>query len=331
MPIRHRRRRWAHRHKAWSRCQQPRIFAGISPDLLQWPEYGAFSCHLPHTQRCIYSKNLFIVIDRLDLIFKIPKIRPIWHGLAMTTPINMPHLALCLQTFATDVREGFVEITRHGLAIFGLAVVLVSLTFLAQPELQASASEALFGWLEFRQSENQEPTPQRNAANRSTVKDPKTLTPEQLLATRWLSRKYRVSAEPLSAMVAEAWALGERSQLPPSLILAIMAVQSRFNPFVSATPGQVGLMQIDLQAHAEALAQFGGPLAAFDPLTNLRLGVRHLQGLMQQTENLEEALALYGVSSGFNGEGQFVDRVLAEQVMIEKSFEKASPTGRVAQ
>lgn len=249
----------------------------------------------------------------------------------MTTPINMPHLALCLQTFATDVREGFVEITRHGLAMFGLAVVLVSLTFLARPELQASASEALFGWLEFRQSENQEPTPQRNAANRSTVKDPKTLTPEQLLATRWLSRKYRVSAEPLSAMVAEAWTLGERSQLPPSLILAIMAVQSRFNPFVSATPGQVGLMQIDLQAHAEALAQFGGPLAAFDPLTNLRLGVRHLQGLMQQTENLEEALALYGVSSGFNGEGQFVDRVLAEQVMIEKSFEKASPTGRVAQ
>jgi soluble lytic murein transglycosylase-like protein len=249
----------------------------------------------------------------------------------MTTPINMPHLALCLQTFATDVREGFVEITRHGLAMFGLAVVLVSLTFLARPELQATASEALFGWLEFRQSENQEPTPQRNAANRSTVKDPKTLTPEQLLATRWLSRKYRVSAEPLSAMVAEAWILGERSQLPPSLILAIMAVQSRFNPFVSATPGQVGLMQIDLQAHAEALAQFGGPLAAFDPLTNLRLGVRHLQGLMQQTENLEEALALYGVSSGFNGEGQFVDRVLAEQVMIEKSFEKASPTGRVAQ
>lgn len=249
----------------------------------------------------------------------------------MTTQINMPHLAKSLQTFASDVSEGFVEITRHGLALFGLAVVLVSLTFLARPDLQASASGAFFGWLEIRQSENQEPTPERNAANRSTVKDPKNLTPEQLAATRWLSRKYRVSAEPLSAMVAEAWTLGERSQLPPSLILAIMAVQSRFNPFASGSSGQVGLMQIELQAHAEVLAQFGGPLSAFDPLTNLRLGVRHLQGLIQQTENLEEALALYGLSSGLNDEEQFVNRVLAEQLLIEKSFGKTSSPGQVAQ
>jgi len=247
----------------------------------------------------------------------------------MTTQINMPHLAKSLQTFASDVSEGFVEITRHGLALFGLAVVLVSLTFLARPELQASARGAFFGWLEIRQSENQEPTPERNAANRSTVKDPKNLTPEQLAATRWLSRKYRVSAAPLRALVAEAWTLGGRSQLPPSLILAIMAVQSRFNPFASGNPGQVGLMQIELQAHAEVLAQFGGPLSAFDPLANLRLGVRHLQGLIQQTDTQEEALALYGLSSGYTDEGQFVDRVLAEQLLIEKSFEKAALTVRV--
>lgn len=236
--------------------------------------------------------------------------------------MNMPHLVLCLKTFVTDVREGFVEITRHGLALFGLAVVLVSLTFSARPDLQASASGALLGWLEIRQAENQEPTPQRNAASRSTAKDPQTLTEPQWGVTRWLSRKYRVSPEPLAAMVAEAWTLGERSQLPPSLILAIMAVQSRFNPFASAMVGQVGLMQIELQAHTETLAQFGGTLSAFDPLTNVRVGVRHLQGLIQQADSLEEALALYGLSTGFSDEGQFVDRVLAEQLLIEKAYEK---------
>jgi soluble lytic murein transglycosylase-like protein len=243
--------------------------------------------------------------------------------------MNMPHLVLCLQTFVTDIREGFVEITRHSLALFGLAVVLVSLTFLARPELQASANEALLGWLQIRQSENQEPIPQRNAANRSTSKEPQTLTQEQLIVTRWLSRKYRVSPEPLAAMVSEAWSLGERTQLAPSLILAIIAVQSRFNPFASANPGQVGLMQIEQQAHIEALAQFGGTLSAFDPLTNLRVGVRHLQGLIQQTNTIEEALALFGLSSGFNDEGQFVDRVLAEQLVIEKALGKSDPTIRV--
>jgi soluble lytic murein transglycosylase-like protein len=171
--------------------------------------------------------------------------------------------------------------------------------------------------------------PQRNAANRSTSKEPQTLTQEQLIVTRWLSRKYRVSPEPLAAMVSEAWSLGERTQLAPSLILAIIAVQSRFNPFASANPGQVGLMQIEQQAHIEALAQFGGTLSAFDPLTNLRVGVRHLQGLIQQTNTIEEALALFGLSSGFNDEGQFVDRVLAEQLLIEKALGKSDPTVRV--
>ena len=246
-----------------------------------------------------------------------------------TSRMNMPHLILCWQTFWTDVREGFVEITRHGLALFGLAVVLVSVTFLARPDLQLSASGALLGWLEIRQSDNQEPTPERNAANRATAKNPQTLTADQLSVTRWLSRKYRVSAEPLGAMVAEAWALGERSQLPPSLILAIMAVQSRFNPFASGSSGHVGLMKIELQAHADALAQYGGPLSAYDPLTNVRVGVRHLQGLIQQTGNLEEALALYGLSSGYTEEGLFLDRVLAEQRLIEKTYEKSPTAVRV--
>lgn len=240
--------------------------------------------------------------------------------------MNMSRLVLGLKTFTADVREGFVEITRHGLAMFGLAVVLVSATFLARPDLQASASEVLFGWLEIRQTEILEPAPQRNAANRTTAKSLQALTAEQLQVTRWLSRKYRVSAEPLSAMVAEAWTLGERSQLAPSLILAVMAIESRFNPFASSSQGHVGLMQIELQAHAEALTQFGGPLSAFDPLTNVRVGVRHLQSLIQQTDTLEEALALYGLSSGFNDEGQFVERVLEEQLWIEKAFDKPTPS-----
>jgi soluble lytic murein transglycosylase-like protein len=242
--------------------------------------------------------------------------------------MNMSRLVLCLQTFTSDVREGFVEITRHSLAMFGLTVVILSVTFWARPDLQVSASSALFDWLEIRQTEAMEPTPQRNAASRTTAKNPHTLTAEQLLVTRWLSRKYRVSPEPLGAMVAEAWTLGERSQLAPSLILAVMAIESRFNPFASSSQGHVGLMQIELEAHAEPLALSGGPLSAFDPLTNLRVGVRHLQGLIQQSNSQEEALALYAMSSGVSNESQYVERVLAEQQLIEKAFEKPTPTAR---
>ena len=240
----------------------------------------------------------------------------------MTAPFNISRLTLCLQTWAIDVREGFVEITRHSLAVFGMAVVMVVVTFLARPNLQASASEMLMGWLEIRQSDTVDITATANAASRSTAKNLKNLTTEQLAVTRWLSKKYRVSYEPMGAMVAEAWTLGERNQLAPTLILAIMAIESRFNPFASGNQGTVGLMQLELKAHSEAFAQFGGNLSAFDPLTNVRVGVRHLQALIQQTATLEEALALYGASSGQATEGQYADRVLSEQKLLEKVTEK---------
>ena len=59
-------------------------------------------------------------------------------------------------------------------------------------------------------------------------------------------------------------------------------------------------------------------MSAFDPLTNVRVGVRHLQSLLQQSSTLEEALALYGTSSGQALESQYVDRVRAEQRLLEQ-------------
>ena len=234
-----------------------------------------------------------------------------------------------LRTFASDVAQGFFAITHNGMAVVGLSFFFFVVAMTVRPDLRAITETKLIGWLQERQYDATGMASDVDAVDRATATDPRDLPKQQANLAYWLSRKYRVSAEPLGAMVAEAWALGERSQLRPSLILAIMAVQSRFNPFASGSSGQVGLMQIELQAHTDALAQFGGPLAAFDPLTNVRVGVRHLQGLIQQTDTQEEALALYGLSSGYTDEGQFVDRVLAEQLLIEKSFEKAAPTVRV--
>jgi soluble lytic murein transglycosylase-like protein len=240
----------------------------------------------------------------------------------MTAPIQWTRLVNGIQTIGKDIREGFVEITHHSLAVFGLALVLVCGTFWSRPQLQASASEMLLGWLEIRQLDS--------AASPSVDTDPATatnlaqLSAEQLAVTRWLSRKYRVAMQPLGFVVEQAWELGERSQLPPTLILAIMAVESRFNPFASATPGVVGLMQIEQQTHAETLGQFGGTLSAFDPLTNLRVGVRHLQGLIQQTATQEDALALYGVLTGQNNNNQYVERILNEQKLLDQVAEKSN-------
>jgi soluble lytic murein transglycosylase-like protein len=143
------------------------------------------------------------------------------------------------------------------------------------------------------------------------------LNQEQVAVTHWLSRKYKISPEPLAALVSEAWSLGERSQIAPTLILSIMAIESRFNPFASGSQGGMGLMQIEPDVHSTALSPFGGRLAAFDPLTNLRVGTRHLQGLIQDSASLEDALRLYALDSGQGSSEQYVDRVLAEQKLMD--------------
>jgi soluble lytic murein transglycosylase-like protein len=143
------------------------------------------------------------------------------------------------------------------------------------------------------------------------------LSSDQAAVTRWLSSKYKVSKEPLAALVSEAWSLSERSRIAPTLILAVMAIESRFNPFAHGDQGGLGLMQIDPGAHIGALSPFGGRLAAFDPLTNLRVGTRHLQGLIQDAGTLEDALRSYAIASGQGNNDQYVHRVLAEKKLLD--------------
>jgi soluble lytic murein transglycosylase-like protein len=238
----------------------------------------------------------------------------------MTANLNWPRAGLAMITMASDVRNGFVEITRHSLALIGLVLVAIALTFAARPGLQQSASETLLGWLETRLVQQVQTAGlflPATAADRSTATPLQQLSSNQVAVTHWLSRKYKVSPEPLGALVSEAWAVGERSQISPTLILAVMAIESRFNPFASGTQGGMGLMQIEPEAHTTALLPFGGRLAAFDPLTNLRVGTRYLQSLIQGTDTVEEALHLYAVASGQDKNAQYVDRVLAEQKLLD--------------
>jgi hypothetical protein len=241
-------------------------------------------------------------------------------GLTMTANTRLTRLWLVLRTINADVSEGFLEISRHSLALVGLVVVAVSLTFMARPSLQMSVNDWVLGWLEMRQAETLEAPSANDAAYRATATSVKGLSKSQLAVTYSLSRRYRVSPEPVAALVKEAWELGERTQIPATLLLAIMAIESKFNPFTSGTQGAMGLMQIDPDAHVSELAPFGGRLAVFDPLTNLRVGTRLLQDLMLQSETIEETLRQYAAASGQTDEGLYIERVLAEQRMLERLF-----------
>ena len=157
------------------------------------------------------------------------------------------------------------------------------------------------------------PAAEALAVSRVTAADPKDLTQQQSAVAHWLARRYRVAPEPVSRLVKEAWAVAPRVGLDPTLILAIMAVESSFNPFAQSAVGAQGLMQVMTRVHDGKYRRFGGVLAAFDPVTNLKVGVQVLKECIARAGSIEAGLRFYVGAANQAGDGGYAVKVLAEQ------------------
>ena len=223
------------------------------------------------------------------------------------------------RVFLRDVGAGLLEVSHNSLALLGLMVVGVVLFAGGREEIRALTERHALDWLLARQEAREpdlrdsQPEPDPSAVARATAADPKDLPRQQAAVAQWLSRRYKVAPEPVSRLVQEAWAVGHRMALDPTLILAIMAVESSFNPFAQSAVGAQGLMQVMTRVHNDKYQAFGGTLAAFDPVSNLRVGVQVLKECIARTGSLEAGLRSY-VGAGSSGDdGGYVGKVLNEQ------------------
>ena len=223
-----------------------------------------------------------------------------------------------VRTFVADVTEGFLEITHNSFALIGLAVAFVVLTLTARPDLRQAGEERLMDWLQSRQVALLEMPVELGAIERATASNPKDLPKEQAAVAYWLSKKYRVAPEPLSALVAEAYETGARTKIDPTLILAIMAIESSFNPFAQSAVGAQGLMQVMTQVHTDKYENFGGHFAAFDPVTNLRVGVKVLQECIARAGSVEGGLRYYVGAANLPDDGGYTAKVLAEHFRLRQ-------------
>lgn len=222
--------------------------------------------------------------------------------------------------FLRDVGHGLLEVSHNALALFGLIVVAALVFALGRADMRDAIETHAFGWLQARKEAR---TPvdasilagltELDAVARATATDPKELTRQQASVAQWISRRYRVAPEPISRLVKEAWMLGSRAGLEPTLILAIMAVESSFNPFAQSSVGAQGLMQVMTKVHDDKYEQFGGSFAAFDPVTNLRVGVQVLKECIARAGNLEAGLRFYVGAANLTDDGGYARKVLAEQ------------------
>jgi hypothetical protein len=206
-----------------------------------------------------------------------------------------------------------LQLTHHSMAVFGLALVLTLVAVLINPSWRQATETQLLGWLQDRQGHQVQIQP----LDRVLVADPSELPQNQALVTDWLSRKYRVAHEPMSALVAEAYRYGEEIGVDPKLILSVMAMESRFNPFAASPVGAQGLMQVMTRVHTDKFEDFGGNLAAFDPHSNLRVGAMILRDTIRRAGSVEGGLRLYVGAVTTSGQG-YINRVLSEQDRLQR-------------
>jgi len=223
-----------------------------------------------------------------------------------------------LRTFAADVAQGFFEITHNGFALLGLAVMFATITLIARPELRQAGEVRLMSWLQSRQIAITGFVVEADAIERATAANPKDLPKQQAAVAYWLSKKYRVAPEPLSALVAEAYEIGKRTQLDPTLLLAVMAVESGFNPFAQSPVGAQGLMQVMTRIHSDKYESFGGKFAAFDPVSNLRVGAKVLQECIERAGSLEGGLRFYVGAANMEDDTGYGAKVLAEHARLQQ-------------
>ena len=222
--------------------------------------------------------------------------------------------------FLRDVGQGLLEVSHNTLALVGLVLVAVVLFVAGQRDLRHAVEQRTLSWLQARHEARTEGTlealadlSEPDAIARATAYNLKDLTRQQASVAIWLSRRYHVAPEPVSRLVKEAWTVGAKAGLDPTLILAIMAIESSFNPFAQSSVGAQGLMQVMTRVHDDKYEAFGGNHAAFDPVTNLRVGVQVLKECISRAGGIEAGLRFYVGAANLADDGGYAGKVLAEQ------------------
>jgi hypothetical protein len=205
-----------------------------------------------------------------------------------------------------------------------LAVAAAGVFIGGHPDMRHQIELTTLGWLQQRHEARAErdgnllvALAEPVAVSRATAVDPKELNRQQAAVASWIARRYKVAPEPVSRLVQEAWAVGRRAQLDPTLILAIMAVESSFNPFAQSPVGAQGLMQVMTRVHDDKYEAFGGLHAAFDPVTNLRVGVQVLKECIARAGSLEGGLRFYVGAANLPDDGGYASKVLGEQANLK--------------
>jgi soluble lytic murein transglycosylase-like protein len=213
-----------------------------------------------------------------------------------------------------DALWGARLVFRNTFFMTGLIVAGIALTIQSQPDLRYMTRMIMIEWL---QSSNDIPT-DINAVERATAIDPNALSATQARVANYLAKKFSIAPEPMAALVKVAYVESARENLEPSLILAVICIESSFHPYAQSPVGAAGLMQVMTRVHRDKYRPFGGTDAAFDPASNIRVGIQVLKEYVKQRGSVSAGLRYYVGAGHLDSDGGYAAKVLQEQALIQR-------------
>ena len=219
---------------------------------------------------------------------------------------------------ALRFRDAMVRVLQHSLLIAGLMLViglvhLASVGVLSDAQPEAAGSPATFAAADV-------PLPQATAV---VDDDAPALLPRMQGALEYVTRRYKVSPQALVPIFEAAQMIGSERRIDPLLIVAVIGVESGFNPYAESTFGAQGLMQIIPRFHMDKLPDGVSAAGFLDPVNNIRVGAQILEEAIRRRGGLIPGLQYYAGSSNPD-DNAYASKVLAEKQRLEAAARRSA-------
>lgn len=208
-----------------------------------------------------------------------------------------------------------LSLARGVFAVIGLSVVLVVAVPASRDVLMQHADAIA------RANQTVSESATQAAGTIQVVAAPAASKEEQEAVTAFIAKRYRVADAAVAGFVSAAYRAGRQFAVDPLLILAVMAVESRYNPVAESGVGAKGLMQVLPRFHQEKLEAHGGEEALLDPDVNIEVGTQILREYLHRFGATVTALQQYaGAMDEPNTE--YANKVLTERSRLQSALRR---------
>lgn len=133
----------------------------------------------------------------------------------------------------------------------------------------------------------------------------------------YIVKHYSISKKGARIIIDAVMTESRKHRMDKSLITAVIAVESRFNPYALSKSNAEGLMQIIPRWHPDKMAKIGGEERVIDTRRNIAAGTLALKEYMaRHNQNVTLALQQYN-GSLTDPKRKYSNKVLAEKRRID--------------